>query len=111
MFYLVKDDKLYLLTHDQSTKIQHIKSNPNVCIVIEDDSTYEQVQIYCRAKIVETPGEFIPDIQQVINKATEESNFFAPYTYIKNEGEGLEVIELETLKIKSFDPQNGLTET
>lgn len=111
IFYVVKDDKIYILTHEQSLKVKHIKANPKVCFVVVDEIDYHQVQLYAEATIVDNPGDYIPLIKKAIEAHSENTNEMIPYNDIKNEGNNPVVIQLMPKNSKRFRSGEGLTES
>lgn len=109
IFYIVKDNKLYCITHEDSLKVQHIKNNPNVCFVIADNTKYNQIQLYATARIVDNPGDYIPLLEKAIEAHSVKTNEMIPYMNIKNEGNTPVVLELTPKNSKVFEPSTGLT--
>jgi nitroimidazol reductase NimA-like FMN-containing flavoprotein (pyridoxamine 5'-phosphate oxidase superfamily) len=110
VFYAVHNDKLYILTHEQSLKVKHIKANPNVCIVIVDDTYYKQMQLYATAKLVKDTGKHLPLIRQVMAEHSEKSDSAIPYTEITTEGTAPAIIELTPKHGKYFESGVGIVE-
>lgn len=110
VFYTTHHDKLYKLTHEDSLKVKHIKSNPNVCMVIVDDTYYKQMQLYATAKISKDPGKYLPLIKNVMTSHAETSDSPIPYTEIKTEGLAPVVIELTPKHGKYFESGRGIVE-
>lgn len=110
VFYATNNDKLYILTHEDSLKVKHIKSNPNVCMVIVDDTYYKQMQLYATAQISNDTGKYLPLIEQVMKQHSETSNSAIPYTEITNEGSAPVIIELTPKHGKYFESGLGMTE-
>lgn len=108
VFFVEKNQKIYIMTHERSLKIQHIKNNPNVCFVIADPIHYHQAQLYATAKIVDNPGEFLPLVENVIKQYSENTEDFIPYVHIKNEGEAPVILELTLKNNRSYQPSEGL---
>lgn len=108
VFFVEKDQKLYIMTHEKSLKVQHIKNNPNVCFVIADPIHYHQAQLYATAKIAENPGDYLPLVEEVIKKYSEKTEDFIPYVHIKNEGDAPVILELRLKQNRSYQPDEGL---
>ncbi len=108
VFFVEKNQKLYIMTHEKSLKVQHIKNNPNVCFVVADPIHYHQAQLYATAKIVDNPGEFLPLVENVIKQYSEKTEDFIPYVHIKNEGEAPVILELTLKNNRSYQPSEGL---
>lgn len=110
LFYVVKDDKLYSVTHEDSLKVKHIRNNPNVCLVVSNTVDYQQAQLYATAKIVEKPQDYLPLIEDAIAEYSKKTNDFIPYMHITTEGLAPVVIELTPKRNKSYRPSEGLVE-
>ncbi|MFO0862197.1 MAG: pyridoxamine 5'-phosphate oxidase family protein [Candidatus Saccharibacteria bacterium] len=110
VFFVEKDQKLYIMTHEKSLKVQHIKNNPNVCFVIADPIHYHQAQLYATAKIAENPGDYLPLVEEVIKKYSERTEDFIPYVHIKNEGDAPVILELTLKQNRSYQPDEGLVD-
>jgi nitroimidazol reductase NimA-like FMN-containing flavoprotein (pyridoxamine 5'-phosphate oxidase superfamily) len=102
VFYAIQHEKLYLITQDNSLKAQHISKNPNVCFVVADPMDYRQVQLYCTAKVVPNPGEYIPLLGEVIAKHSLKAHQTVSPVNIWAHGTHPVVIELTPQHEKNF---------
>lgn len=110
VFFMVHNEKLYCMTHEDSLKVKQIRSNPKVCFVTANEIAYQQVQLYADAKIVNNPADYLPLLESTIRKYSLQTNYTIPYDEIKNEGHGPVVIELKPTRVKFFKSGEGLVE-
>lgn len=107
VFFMLENDKLYCLTHGDSTKAKHAQTNKHACFVVVDYTQFEQAQIYGDVCVVDKPADFVSKLQQNIETASEQANTMPPYTLIK--GSSPVVIQLTPTLVKHFRPGIGMT--
>lgn len=115
MFFVLRKDKFYLVTHKKSLKVKHIKENPNVCFVVSDTITYEQLQLYAIAKIVDVPdAKIMKDIMAVIQRHSLKTDRWIPYMEQEvnkiDKTDVVVVIELTPKKHKLFNSDQGIVD-
>jgi len=109
VFYAIKNEKLYIISHKGSQKVKSIQQNHKVCLVVADDVEYKQAQLYAIAKIIDNPDMYMPLLEEVFSKHAKDNDTLVPYMYINDEG-GPVMIELTPQKNVHFSTDGGLVE-
>lgn len=88
--------KLYFISKDSTLKIKNINKNPNVALVISPQDESYSVQTIGLAKEIEINTGIIDEI---VIKATKNSDSWIPLNYIKEGSIKLVQVDLKGLKV------------